>query len=487
MRRLFILFFICASLSAVSNAQVGHSIKVTIKEWADSSIILGHYFNKKLLVNDTIILDKSGSGIFSGKKKLDGGIYLLYMPNKEIFDFLINDDQTFEISTSKGDFVKNASIKGSEETRQFLEYQKFIAKMQAEVTPLRERMEKNKSIVDSINAIRPQMEAIDNKVKLYWDNAINNNPNTFLAAFLKGLKEIVIPEPFVPFNEPKRDSIIQWTKFQYYKTHAFDNINLSDPRMYLTPFLASKVETYMTQTVFQIPDSVAKESISLIEKSRGDETAFKYMLSSLFNLSNESKIMGMDKVVVELSDKYYLAGLAPWSEKEFLTKLADRVEKMRPNLVGNIAPDIKLQTVDTEYYKLREIVAPFTILVFWEPECGHCQKEIPKLYKDVWLKYKDKGIKIMAVYSQVKTEPWTKFVEEHSLGEWINVYDPYNLSNFRNLYDVFSTPIIYILDKDKRILAKRISVDDIPGFFDHFLKSNNANGIKPILQISDKL
>ncbi len=487
MRKNLILLIVISLFVSSLKAEVGHSIKVSIKGWADSSIILGHYFNKKLLVNDTIVLDKNGVGTFSGKEKLDGGMYLIYLPNKDIVDILIDEDQTFDITTNKPDYIKNLIIKGSDESKKFSDYQKFIAQMQLEANPLREKIDKNKDNVDSVNFYRPQLEALDVKVKAYWDDAITNNPKTLYTSFLLGIQEVKVPEPFVAFNNPKRDSIIQWNKYQYYKTHAFDNIDLSDPRMYLTPYLAGKIETFIGQTVFQIPDSVAKESVILIEKSRANKQAFKYMLSMLFNLANESKIMGMDKVVVVLSEKYYLSGLADWADKEFLTKLDDRVTKIKPNLVGNIAPELKLQTFEEEIIKLSEVSAPYTILVFWEPECGHCQKEIPKLYNDVWLKYKDRGIKVVAVYTQLKPEPWRKFIEEKSLADWINVYDPYNLSNYRNTYDIYSTPIIYILDKEKRIMAKRIAVEDIPGFFDHYLKSSNPDANKPIMKISDKL
>ncbi len=256
--------------------------------------------------------------------------------------------------------------------------------------------------------------------------------------------------------------------------------------MYLTPFLANKIETHLTKTVFQIPDSVAKESIILVEKSRKSEQSFKYMLSMVFNLANESKVMGMEKVVVALAEKYYLSGVATWADKEFLTKLQDRVSKMKPNLVGNIAPDLKLETIEGEFVKLSEVSAPYTILAFWEPECGHCQKEIPKLYNDVYLKYKSYGIKVVAVYSQVKTEPWTKFIEEKSLFGWYNVYDPHNFSNFRNLYYVYRTPVIYVLDKDKRIMAKRIAVEDLPGFFNHYLGISDTNAPSPILKVAEE-
>jgi len=52
-----------------------------------------------------------------------------------------------------------------------------------------------------------------------------------------------------------------------------------------------------------------------------------------------------------------------------------------------------------------------------------------------------------------------KAIQEYKIQEWTNVWDPTYNSNFRKLYDVTTTPIIYILDKNKKIIAKRLDVE----------------------------
>jgi hypothetical protein len=96
---------------------------------------------------------------------------------------------------------------------------------------------------------------------------------------------------------------------------------------------------------------------------------------------------------------------------------------------------------------------------------------MPLLKNEVWEKYKNKGIRIFAVYTHVDTQPWIQFIEEHHLSEWTHVYDPYQQTRFRDLYDIFSTPVIYVLDKNKKIIAKRIGIDNLPGFMDHLINT----------------
>jgi thiol-disulfide isomerase/thioredoxin len=117
--------------------------------------------------------------------------------------------------------------------------------------------------------------------------------------------------------------------------------------------------------------------------------------------------------------------------------------------------------VNKMWVKLSDVKADYTILVFWDVDCGHCQKEIPKLldvYNDLLKEKKD--VKVYSVYMQHEGEKYLKYIAEHKL-PWINVYDGAHYNNAIEKYDVYSTTVIYILDKNKFIKAKRIESDNV--------------------------
>ncbi len=454
-------FFISSSIIAQA-----YKINVTINGLKDTTLILGHYFNKKMLVNDTIYLDNKGYGSFIGDEKLPGGVYVIYMPDQKYFDIIIDNEQNFSLKVNKEDPVNTLSVKNNAQESTFNDYQRFIAKQQKQAEVLQNNI-KTKPDSDSLQIWKDEFSALTSNVNKQWDAIIKKHPNTFIAAFITAMKDIDVPD--FSSDTTLNDSIAQWKRYEYYKEHYFDNIELKDDRLLRTPFFTNKLESFFSKTVFQIPDSIAKESKRIIGLASGNEEMEKYLIQFCFNLVNESKVMGMDRALVDIAETYYLSGKADWVDEEFLSKLEERVTKIKPNLIGNVAPELKLIDINNEaYHRLSEVYANYTILVFWEPDCGHCQKEIPKLKELVWDKYADTGIKIFAVFTQAETEDWHQFIEEHQLEEWINVYDPYNQSNFRNLYDIYSTPVIYILDKDKKIIAKRISAEQIPEFLDHY-------------------
>jgi predicted alpha/beta superfamily hydrolase len=62
-------------------------------------------------------------------------------------------------------------------------------------------------------------------------------------------------------------------------------------------------------------------------------------------------------------------------------------------------------------------------------------------------------------------EKYQKYIIENKL-DWINVYDGVHINNLKEKYDIYSTPVIYVLDKNKVIKAKRIEVEQIKSILD---------------------
>jgi len=181
--------------------------------------------------------------------------------------------------------------------------------------------------------------------------------------------------------------------------------------------------------------------------------------------------MGMDAVFVSIADGVYLNGDATWADSTTLAKITEETYLTRPNLIGKKAPELVLENIDGEFESLHQLQSKYTVLVFWEPSCGHCKKEIPELYQNVYMKYLNQNIDYFAVNIDNKKKEWTDFVTENQLAGWHHVWDPNNQSRFRFKYNVKSTPLLYLLDKDKKIIAKRIDNPTLIKLLDSLLKN----------------
>ena len=106
-----------------------------------------------------------------------------------------------------------------------------------------------------------------------------------------------------------------------------------------------------------------RESHKMIAKTEPNPKTYKYMVQYLFNLFNESKIMGMDGVMADIGETYYLSGKADWADSTFLSKLEDRVQKIKPNMIGKVAADFKMQAYTGEFYRITSYNVCYTKLL----------------------------------------------------------------------------------------------------------------------------
>lgn len=460
------------AIIATTGFSQGYKIKVKVKGLHEKdTLLLGHHFADKLYADDTAFVDKSGSGLFVGKNKLDGGLYVIIIPslNRRYFEFVMDNEQQINLETDTIDFVKNMKSSGSAENKLFFDWQKYMSDLETQMRPIQEKMKtKNK---DSLDFYRNKAIEIDKKRQEYWNNIIKNNSNTFLAKVLKVLTPVEIPEFKLPDNTPKKDSLQRLYQYVYNKDHYWDNVDFSDDRLLRTQFIEQKLKDFFKNIVLMQPDSLTKEAFKVCDLAKKNKNFFQYVVVYTTNYFETSQIMGMDRIFVNLAERYYLANQCWWADSTILAKISERVTKLKPNLIGEIAPDLKMEDTAGVWHQLKYIKADYTILIFWEPNCGHCKKEVPKLY-EYYKTVRDSGIEVFSVFTQHEFDEWKKFIREHNL-DWINVWDKYNFTNFRNLYDIYSTPTIYILDKNKKIIAKRIGVEQIDKFID-FDRKNNA-------------
>jgi peroxiredoxin len=434
------------------------NIQIKMKGIRDATLYLANYYGDKILKADSVRLNHEGVGMLVRNKAQKEGMYLFYLNDKNYFEFLLGNDQQFTI---EADFSNSPSNKftGSDETAAFHEYQLFLGRQKTKQTLLQNRIKLLPEKSDSLKIVQKEFSGLNNTMESYWKEKSEKYKGTFLADFFLSMMIPTEKEPKIPLTGKNPDSLRWVYNYNFQKNHFWDNFNFARAGLIRTPVFQEKLDTYFKKMILQIPDSLINPMIQVIEKSKKNEEVYHYIFLYLLNESNQSQIMGMDKVFVALSEKYVLNDPKIWLDSGVVTKIRDRVNAVKPNLIGNIAPELKLQDSEGNFYSLRQVNAPYTLLYFWEPDCSHCQKTTPALNKDLYQVLKNKGVDIYAVLTQNNKEKWMKAIQEYKIQEWTNVWDPGYTSNFRRLYDVTSTPIIYILDKNKKIVAKRLDVD----------------------------
>ena len=462
----FIILLSLVPVFSFGQLKNGYEIDLTIKDLPDSTVFLAYHLGDKQYIKDTVILDKMGHGIFHGQEILPQGIYMIVLPGKRYFELLISSGQHFSLSCTFSDYFNTLKFNGSEENSAFVEYQKKWISMQQHSATISKRIQNVKQNNDSLKILRPIQKVQEENMKSYLKSVIKENNGNLLATLVRALLPIDIPEFSVPIGFANPDSVKWIRSYNYNKDHFFDNVDLTDEKLLRTPILYARLNAFFTSVVIQSPDSINKEIDKIIQKCKANYKIYQFVSVYLFNHFRESEIMGHDAVMVKLADDIYLSGKADWITKEFKDDLRKQIALIRPNLIGKKAENIVMDSYKGIFVSLYDVEKDFTILYFWEPDCGHCKEATPKL-KGYYDKSKDYSLEVFAVCTTTDKAKWTKYIEDNKL-TWINGWDPQRSSHFDMYYNVQSTPIIYILDKNKKIIAKKLSIEEIGPFIDNY-------------------
>lgn len=455
-------------LIAFTSKAEGYRISIQWSGLKDTSVFLAHHFDGKIYVNDTIKLDKAGKGAFAGDEKLREGLYLLYLNDKTYFDFLVGSDQDFSITTDIKDLYANLKIQKAKESEDFVQYQNFLKEKSQIKSKLESQLKEKDSTL--IKEASDQLNKLDKEMISYIRQEAQKNPGSMYSLFIKSADQVDIPELTIERTDPKYDSIAWFHYYNFRRDHYFDNIDFTDDRILYTPLLNPMMDNYFNKILIQSPDTIIPQVMKLLEKSKPNQMMYQYMSQYLLNNSAKSKIMGMDAVFLKIADEVYLSGQATWADSTVLATIKEQAFLTRHNLIGNIAPELVMENIDGEIESLHQIQAKYTVLIFWEPNCGHCKKEVPEIYNSLYLKYIDKSVDVFAVCIDDDKKEWTEFVDKNGLTDWHNVWDPKHTTKFRFKYNVQTTPMIYLLDKNKKIIAKRIDLTNLIKLIDTLLK-----------------
>jgi thiol-disulfide isomerase/thioredoxin len=463
-------------------------MKFEVDGLSSDTVFLANYFGDKMYYADTTVADAKGRFSFPGRPFEECGKYAVILPGNKMFELLAVQEE-IEIHTSLAKPKEEIEVILSDENRLFYDYLGFIQERRKKAAPQEAILMDSTSTVEAREAAMEIMNAFGEEVAAEQKRLIQTEGDKLFVKYLNMVVEPEIPEVPPQIANP-RDLQYRW-----YRDHYWDRVDFSDPRMVRDASFHNILNTYWTRVLPQIPDTLETEALKLIDKASSNPDMFKYIVHFITFNSESSQVMCMDKVFVRMVNEFYRAGKAVWLNEDQVQKIVDRAEDLKHSLCGNVPPNITLPDLSgQEWVSLHDIDAKYTAILIWESTCGHCKKELPKL-QELYDEWKPKGLEIYAIGNDFETEPWKEFVEKKGYTDWINVSDNPEVNaqdsamaliysgvtnleslNFRTTFDVYATPKIFLLDKDKKIVAKQIGAEqlgEILGRLEGFQENGN--------------
>jgi thiol-disulfide isomerase/thioredoxin len=453
-------------LSITSITVFAQSFKITLQapQYHNGIAYLTYHMGKNLNVEDSAAVNSKGMAIFEGKRKLPPGIYAMVLPGKnKLVDFFIDKEQLITVKIDTSDLLNKTVVTGSKENIPFQQYQQYMAvkgkQWDAERTAYMQSKTKADSVKHEANYNRLNKELND-----YREGIVKTQPKSMLASVLSAMKEapLLIPNP-----QTHTDSL---QNYYHYKQHYWDGVTFMDDRIIRSPFFLPKFEKYYRDVLVQHPDSIIKEADYQLLLARSSPEMYKFLLNWLTDEYINPKYMGQDAVFVHLFEKYHSKGLTSWLNDKQMQTINRRAYMLMANLIGARAADLEMLDTQGKPSSLYNVNAAYTVVCFWDPNCGHCKEEVPKLDSIYRASWKKDGVKIYAVLTadskEDVTTAWQAYIKEHHIEEWINVYPTKKMEeadaaaqrpSFRQLYDITMTPTLFLLDKEKNIIAKKLT------------------------------
>ncbi|MDD4638738.1 MAG: TlpA disulfide reductase family protein, partial [Bacteroidales bacterium] len=229
--------------------------------------------------------------------------------------------------------------------------------------------------------------------------------------------------------------------------------------------LQTYIDSYL-ESVPPVTDSLIAASDYLIAFS-DDSLIRSHITGYLYNKFRSSLVMGMESVAVYIGKEYYLNGrVKPANEDEkFLISLFVRLNEN--SLIGMKAPELRLPDQNGDTLSLRNLQSTYTLVYFYDDKCSRCKTELPVM-KEILRQFEFLDISVYAVYTQASGEDFKNSAGEilsafndisgaaDTSVKWHFVCDPGFESGFHLLYNVLSTPQLFLLDKDQKIIGRNL-------------------------------
>lgn len=216
-------------------------------------------------------------------------------------------------------------------------------------------------------------------------------------------------------------------------SHFWDGIEAFDGPTDENPVLAAQLDFYFDKMVAPLPDSITMEIDRLAERTSYNTDLRDFILWHLLEKYRHPEYMNQDQVFVWLYDNYFSQIDIKDLNADNLAMIRDKAERLRRLALFNTAPNFMLNdAVDLESFK-----SEFIVLFFYDHDCDLCRQERRELDS---ISGQHPEITLLAIDMNT---------------------DDMRVDDLYELYDIETTPLIYVLDRDKRIIVKKIQARQI--------------------------
>ncbi len=428
------------------NAQ--HTITGTIRGYNAGTINLQSIFGERTKTIDSTNTDNAGTFRFSMKDRLPG-VYRLWWGKERYLDLIWNrEDVGFITTVNHPD--DSLTFTSSVENNIFRSFTRLDKLNQSKLPLLVQIIDYYPEKDDFYRQCVAEFNQIQQRQLRMLDSLRQRYPESWavrMASVYQG-----------PYVSPEMN---QEERMAHLKRSFFDKVDFNDSALLRSMTYPNKAISYMSLysnnrlTQKQLEAEFIKAVNVILGAASVNPEVFRYLLDYL--------VSGFDKfhfedVITYIADNFSDPGACEDQERK--SALQKKLENFQKIAVGKLAPDLEVPDVKGKPVRLSSVDAEFTLLVFWSTNCPHCLSMMPRL-KELYTGQNPKKFEVMSISIDTSRTAWTQYLREEK-HNWINVSD---LKGFYGIpaeeYNIYATPTLFLLDRNKKILAKPITLMEL--------------------------
>ena len=449
-----ILWSVCTFASAQGMVQ----FHFHLTGFPAKSALIGCYKAGETYLVDSVAVDESGH--FSLRKNgLEPGVFFVAADKSRLFNFMLPKAvDTITISGNASDCA-GLSSSNSPENEAFFRFEQQRQGIEAKIVA-RQSMydlvsEATKQDAKALEPIKKEIDGYFRQIDSLARVFIVQYPTHLYAKMLKSVRPPEPPKSLVPALKGKSNPVYR----RWVLRHYWDHTDFKDESLLNNQFWSAFFDKYFDRYIPAIPDSIVVAVDEVIKQMPPNGAFYQFAVRRFVQSFEMSDAPGADVIFVHMVDKYLKIKETPWLDIATLTRLEYKADLFRPVLTGKKAPPLGLSDEEGRAFDLDTVSAKLTLLIFYSPLCHHCMEVMPDIYQ-TWLDARVFGVKGVAVSVDEQYRNWQQFTRQQHW-EWHNLADPSEKNEFEKQYLTNNLPVIYLLDKDKHILRKRIKPEEL--------------------------
>jgi len=440
---IFLLFVI-----GYSSQSQEYRLEAIIKNAPLKEIYLADFYGDKNHLLDTVIPDNKGYIVFQMKEAYFAGMYRVFL-DKEIFFDIIYNKENIKIQTDYDHLADSLQVISSKENKLYYEFlragNEYRRKFEL-LGPVVNYYPQNDTFYFDLKA--KYITAQDDFIKLV-DKMVFENQDAWTAKILRQRKPL--------FYDP---ALNEYGRREFVTEHYFDNISFNDVDLIRSNVYTTIAIEYMS--LYSNPElnqeQLEAEFIKAVDKimKEASENSIIYEFIVEYLVGGFERFH-FDKVLDYIAENY---SPEQCENEERKTDLQTRLTKYAELSNGKDAPEFEITDLTGNLVRLSKIKADYTLILFWASWCPHCAETLPEIHK-IYQKNEKTKFEVVSISLDKEKTEWEKAVKDLGF-TWINCCDMKGWDSQAAIdYNVYATPTMFLLDKQKKIVAKPITINEL--------------------------